>query len=65
MRLDKQKLEVARARRNMTLDGLRKAAKCSTNSIRKGYQVDIDPSVIGRIAGALEVDVTEIIQAEA
>ena len=62
MKLDKKKLELARAKGCMTLKDLREKAKCSPNTIQKGLAVDIDPSVIGRIAEALGVDVIEIIQ---
>ena len=64
MKLNKNKMDLIRTRQCMTLEQLRIKAKCSHNSIKKGYQEDVDPNVIGRIAKALGVDVAEIIVQE-
>lgn len=61
MRLNKQKINIIRARKGLTLQEMYRAARVGPNTVIKGYDTDIDPVTVGRIAKALDVDVTEII----
>ena len=61
MKLNKHKLNIIRARKGLTLQEMYRAAKVASNTVIKGYDADIDPVTVGRIAKALDVDVTEII----
>ena len=61
MKLDKDALELARARNCMTMKALATAAKVSTATICSKKDIEVFPATAGRIAKALNVDVTEII----
>lgn len=61
MRLNKQKVDLIRARKGIASTKVITDAKISSCSYYKGFKSEIDPVTVGRIAKALEVDVTEII----
>lgn len=61
MKLDKNALELARARNCMTMKALAMAAKVSTATICSKGDLEVFPATAGRIAKALNVDITEII----
>ncbi len=61
MVLNVRKIEVATARKGKTFQDVYKVAHISpvtANRIRKGYEVQ--PRTAGKLAAALEVDVTEL-----
>lgn len=63
MKLDKQKYELVRARACMSVRELQQAAAIPRPTLNKaisGYS--IRPETAGKIARALDVDVTEIIE---
>lgn len=62
MRLDKAKLTIAQARAVLSNKKLAAAANISTNTIVIAGKADIQPATAGKIAKALGVDVTEIIE---
>ena len=64
MKLNKNKLDLIRARKCAQLKDIAAAAGVSTATIQKGYKRDIAPECIGKIAKALNVDVEEIIVKE-
>lgn len=64
MKLDKNALELARARNCMTMKALATAAKVSTATICRQGDLKVFPAAAGRIAKALNVDVTEIVVKE-
>ena len=61
MKLDKNALELARARNCMTVRALATAAKVSTATICSKTDIEVFPATAGRIAKALNVDVEDII----
>lgn len=63
MKVDKHKIELAMARACMNADDLQKAAEMprpTLNNVITGKNVR--PATLGRVAKALGVDVTEIIE---
>ncbi|MDO4170190.1 MAG: helix-turn-helix transcriptional regulator [Lachnospiraceae bacterium] len=62
MKLDRKKFDIARARACVTQDELEKAGvhKCTLSRAINGK--DIKPITLGKIARALNIDVTEIIE---
>lgn len=62
MRIDKEKLKLAQARAMLGNKELAAAAKVSTNTLVTAGKVNILPATVGKIANALGVDVTEIIE---
>ena len=63
MKADTQKLKIEMARTCMTIDGLSKAAEMplvTVQRVSKGNNVK--PATLGKIARALGVDVTEIME---
>lgn len=64
MKLNKNALELARARNCMTVKDLAAAAKVSTATICSHGDMEVFPATAGKIAKALNVDVTEIIEDE-
>lgn len=63
MRIDKEKLELAKARACMDTGDLVKAG-IPKGTLCRIYHSNIRPATIGKIAHALGVDVTEIIVTE-
>ena len=61
MLLNKNALDLIRARECLTLDELTKRANVSKATICQGYKKDIGVIPIGKLARALDVDVEEII----
>ena len=61
MKLNKTALDLARARKCITVRELSKTAGTSTATICSAGTKYIDPVVAGKLATALGVDVTEII----
>ena len=61
MKLNKAALDLARARKCLAVRNLAKQAKVSTGTIYTGFEREIDPVAVGKLAAALGVDVTEII----
>lgn len=61
MKVDKNKVEIARARKCLSVSDLRKAglSQGNLNSIWNGRSMK--PETVGKIAKALGVDVTEIL----
>lgn len=65
MKINKQKLEVAMAKECINTSDLCKAAKMQYQMFRRIFNGgNCKPATIGRIASALGVDVTEIIETE-
>lgn len=62
MRIDRDKLKLAQARAMLGNKELAAAAKVSTNSLVTAGKVNVMPATVGKIAKALGVDVTEIIE---
>lgn len=63
MKADRQKLEVAMARACMNTDDLQKSAEMprpTVNNVISGKSVR--PATLGKIAKALNIDVTELIE---
>ena len=64
-KVDKNKLELAMARSKMTPYEVSANSKISYETLRKAINgISVKPSTVGRIAEALNVDVTELIQTE-
>ena len=61
MRLNKENVDLARARNFLTLQQLGKLSGVSTVTIRKGFTQNIDPLSIAKVAKTLNVDITEIL----
>lgn len=64
MKLDRTAFDFARARKCIGISKLAKAANVSSGTIYAGFERNIDPVTIGKLAKALDVDVTEIIVKE-
>lgn len=64
MKLDKRKLDIIRAKRKIGVNRLAKKAGVGGSTIYAGYERNIDPVSIGKIAMALEVNVEDIITNE-
>ncbi len=64
MKLNKQSVDLLRARHCLMLKELAEKAGVSTVTIQCGYKRDIAPECVGKIARALNVDVGEIIVKE-
>jgi hypothetical protein len=62
MRIDRDKLKLAQARAMLGNKELAAAAKVSTNTLVTAGKVNVMPATVGKIAKALGVDVTEIIE---
>lgn len=62
MRIDKEKLKLAQARAMLGNKELAAAAKISANTLVTAGKANILPATVGKIANALGVDVTEIIE---
>lgn len=62
MRLNKDKLLIAQARALLNNKELAAAASISANTLVIAGKANIQPSTAGKIAKALGVDVTEIIE---
>lgn len=63
MRLDKEKLQIAMARAMLTRDEVAKKAKIPTGTFRNALSRGVcKPVTAGKIAKALECDVTEILE---
>ncbi len=62
MRIDRDKLKLAQARAMLGNKELAAAAKVSTNSLVTAGKANFSPVTVGKIAKALGVDVTEIIE---
>lgn len=61
MKLKKKAIDLLRARTCMTVNDLSKTSGVSKCTINAGYERDINPVAAGKLAKALNVDVTEII----
>lgn len=64
MKLDKNKIDVIRARKELPVTVLLVNAGVSSSSFYSGMKTDLDPVVVGKIASALGVDPIEIIAQE-
>lgn len=65
MKISKAKLNVALARKQWNLRGLRTNAVVSAQTLRNlNKGMEVMPATVGKIAAALGVDVTEIIDEE-
>lgn len=62
MRIDRNKLKLAQARAMLGNKELAAAAKISANTLVTAGKVNVLPATVGKIAKALGVDVTEIIE---
>ena len=63
MKIQRQKLEIAMARACMNTDDLRKAAEMPRPTLNNAISGrGISPKTAGRIAKALKVDVSEILE---
>ena len=62
MRIDRDKLKLAQARAMLGNKELAAAAKISANTLVTAGKVNVMPATVGKIAKALGVDVTEIIE---
>ena len=62
MRIDRNKLKLAQARAMLGNKKLAAAAKISANTLVTAGKVNVLPATVGKIAKALGVDVTEIIE---
>ncbi len=62
MRISKSKLKIAQAKAVIGNKELAALAKVSPNTIVTAGKVDMQPVTIGRIAKALGVEVTEILE---
>ena len=61
MQLDKKAFTLARARACVGVRELAKSSGVSAGTIYAGFERKIDPVAVGKLAAALDVDVTEII----
>lgn len=64
MRISKEKLAIAQAKAMLDSKGLAKKANVSVNSVLQVGKYNMQPVTVGKIAKALNVDVTEIIELE-
>ena len=64
MKLDKSSVDLLRAKRCISVYALSKLAGVGTNTIYAGYERDIDPLPVGKLAKALDADPEEIILKE-
>lgn len=66
MRLNRMKLQILMAKREMNASDLAKAGNLSNSSLCKYIKGTLNPSIkqIGKIANALEVDVEQILEEE-
>ncbi|MEG1136386.1 MAG: hypothetical protein RSD65_06265 [Anaerovoracaceae bacterium] len=64
MKLNESAINLARAKRCMTVTELTQSAGISGASLRNGYKRSLGAALIGRIAVALDVDVETIIVQE-
>ncbi len=62
MKISKEKLAIAQARAMLSNKELAAAAKVSTSSLVAAGKANFSPTTVGKIAKALGVDVTEIIE---
>nr|DAK64240.1 MAG TPA: Methylphosphonate synthase, Hydroxymethylphosphonate, Iron, OXIDOREDUCTASE [Caudoviricetes sp.] len=62
MRINRDKLKLAQARAMLGNKELAAAAKISANTLVTAGKVNVMPATVGKIAKALGVDVTEIIE---
>lgn len=63
MRLNREKVDIFLARKNMTISDLAKAYGCSKNRIYAILNsLNIEPKSAGGVAKALDCDVTDIIE---
>lgn len=62
MRLSKVKLEIAMANATMSAYDVAKKAGISYQTVRKSCIMNIKPVTAGRIANALEIKVTDLIE---
>lgn len=60
MKLDRKAFDFARARKCIGINKLAKEANVGSNTIYAGFERDIDPVTIGKLARVLDVDVTNI-----
>ena len=61
MKLNRNKLIILQAEKQMTVKDISQTAGVSYETIRKGYSQEISPVSIGKIAKALDVHVKDII----
>ena len=61
MKLNKEAFTIIRARKCIGTHELARVAKVSSSTIYAGFEREIDPVAVGKLAAALGVDVTEII----
>lgn len=64
MKLNKNAVDLLRARNCLSVNMLSKKAGVGLNTIYAGYERNIDALPVGRLAKALEVDPEEIILKE-
>ncbi|HEY4533115.1 MAG TPA: helix-turn-helix transcriptional regulator [Fusobacterium sp.] len=64
MKISKQKLEIAKARNCMTTETLSKKAKVSVLAITRvgNSNYETQPATVGKLAKALGVDVTDLLE---
>lgn len=62
MRINRDKLKLAQARAMLGNKELAAVAKISANTLVKAGKANVMPAIAGKIAKALGVDVTEIIE---
>ena len=62
MKLDGTKINILRAEKGLKIKDLAEASNVASSTIKKGFNKDIEPVCIGRIAKALDVAVIDIIQ---
>ena len=64
MRISKEKLAIAQAKAMLDSKNLAKKANVSINSVLQVGKYNMQPVTVGKIAKAVNVDVTEIIELE-
>jgi hypothetical protein len=64
LRISKEKLAIAQAKAMLDSKNLAKKANVSINSVLQVGKYNMQPVTVGKIAKALNVDVTEIIELE-
>ena len=62
MKLNKKAIDIIRAEKQIEVTELIKKSDISSSTLHAAYKRDVDPLVIGRIAKALQVNITDIIQ---
>lgn len=62
MKISKEKLAIAQAKAMLDSKSLAKKAKVSINSVLQVGKYNMQPVTVGKIAKALNVDVTELIE---